>query len=57
MSEFLTHVRALCIKETRQIIRDKSAILLGIVLPVILIFLFGFVLSFDVQNIRLGIVK
>lgn len=57
MSEFLTHVRALCIKETRQIIRDKSAILLGIVLPVILIFLFGFGLSFDVQNIRLGIVK
>ena len=55
-SLFLTHVLALCLKETRQILRDKSAILLGVVLPVILIVLFGYGLSFDVKNIRLGVV-
>lgn len=51
------HVWALSLKEIRQIIRDKSAILLGVVLPLILIFLFGYGLSFDVKAIRLGIVK
>ena len=56
MPPFLTHVYALSLKESRQIIRDKSAILLGVVLPIILIILFGYGLSFDVRNIQLGIV-
>ena len=55
IDQLFTHVRALSIKESRQIIRDKSAILLG-VLPIILIILFGYGLSFDVRNIQLGIV-
>lgn len=57
MQEFWGHVWALSLKETRQIIRDKSAILLGVVLPLILIILFGYGLSFDVKAIRLGIVQ
>ena len=56
LTSLITHVRALSLKESRQIIRDKSAILLGVVLPIILIILFGYGLSFDVRNIQLGIV-
>ena len=56
MEPLLTHVYALSLKESRQIIRDKSAILLGVVLPIILIILFGYGLNFDVRNIRLGVV-
>ncbi len=56
-SQLLTHAWALSVKECRQIARDKSALLLGIVLPVVLIVLFGYGLSFDVRNVRLGIVR
>ncbi len=54
---FFTHLRALTIKETRQILRDKSAVLLGVVLPLILIVLFGSGMSFDIKDIRLGVVN
>ena len=39
--DFWRHVYALSLKESRQIIRDKSAILVGVVLPLILLILFG----------------
>ena len=52
----MRHVAALTLKECRQIIRDKSALLLGVVLPFVLILLFGYGLSFDVKNIRVGVV-
>lgn len=43
-------------KEVRQIIRDPSSIAIGIVLPVVLILLFGYGLSLDVRNVPLAIV-
>ncbi|HWB00674.1 MAG TPA: ABC transporter permease, partial [Pirellulales bacterium] len=43
-------------KESRQILRDPSSIAIGIVLPVILILLFGYGLSLDVRNVPLAIV-
>jgi ABC-2 type transport system permease protein len=49
-------VRALVVKETRQILRDPSSIALGIVMPVILILLFGYALSLDVRNAPLALV-
>ena len=49
-------VRALIVKETRQVLRDPSSVAIGIVLPVILILLFGFGLSLDVKNAPLAIV-
>ena len=55
-SLWLTHAVALTLKETRQILRDKSAMLLGVFMPLMLIILFGYGLSFDVRNIRLGVV-
>lgn len=47
---------ALCLKETRQIIRDPSSILIAIVLPVILLFIFGFGISLDTNRLSVGIV-
>jgi ABC-2 type transport system permease protein len=43
-------------KEARQIIRDPSSIAIGIVLPVVLILLFGYGLSLDVTNAPVAIV-
>ncbi len=49
-------VRALIVKESRQIMRDPSSIALGIVMPVILILLFGYALSLDVRNAPMALV-
>src|ERR1041384_7419191 len=49
-------VRALVVKETRQVVRDPSSIALGVVLPMILILLFGYGLSLDVKNVPVVIV-
>lgn len=52
----LRRLRALVVKETRQVIRDPSSISIGIVLPVILILLFGFGLSLDVKDVPIAVV-
>jgi len=44
------------VKETRQVIRDPSSIAIGVVLPMILILLFGYGLSLDVKNVPVAIV-
>ena len=43
-------------KEARQVARDPSSIAIGIVLPVILILLFGYGLSLDVTNTPMAVV-
>jgi ABC-2 type transport system permease protein len=52
----LRRVRALVVKETHQVIRDPSSIAIGVVLPLILILLFGYGLSLDVKNVPIAIV-
>jgi len=52
----LRRVAALVIKESRQILRDPSSIALGIVMPVMLILVFGYALSLDVRNAPLAVV-
>jgi ABC-2 type transport system permease protein len=49
-------VRALVVKETRQVVRDPSSIAIGVVLPIILILLFGYGLSLDVKNVPIAVV-
>jgi ABC-2 type transport system permease protein len=49
-------VRALMVKETRQVVRDPSSIAIGVVLPIILILLFGYGLSLDVKDVPVAIV-
>ena len=48
-------VWALVVKETRQVARDPSSIAIGVVMPVILILLFGFGLSLDVKDVPLAV--
>ncbi len=49
-------VRALVVKETHQIVRDPSSIAIGVILPLILILLFGYGLSLDVKNVPIAVV-
>jgi pyoluteorin transport system permease protein len=49
-------VRALVVKESRQVLRDPSSVAIGVVLPMILILLFGYGLSLDVKNVPLAVV-
>lgn len=43
-------------KEARQVVRDPSSIAIGIVLPMVLILLFGYGLSLDVTNAPVAVV-
>src|SRR5580704_1307469 len=52
----LRRIASLVRKEGRQVVRDPSSIAIGVVLPVILILLFGYGLSLDVKNIRVALV-
>lgn len=52
---FVQRIRALVRKEGLQIVRDPSSIVIAFVLPVTLLFLFGYGLSLDARDIRLGI--
>jgi ABC-2 type transport system permease protein len=56
LSARVRRVWSLVRKEARQIVRDPSSIAIGIVLPVLLILLFGYGLSLDVQNVPVAIV-
>lgn len=52
----LTRTRALIEKEFFQIVRDPSTILISVVLPLLLMFLYGFGVSLDLDHLRIGIV-
>ena len=56
LSAKLRRVWSLVRKETHQIVRDPSSIAIGIVLPVILILLFGYGLSLDVKDVPVAVV-
>ncbi|KQU66002.1 MULTISPECIES: ABC transporter permease [unclassified Rhizobacter] len=53
---FLRRFTALLRKEARQMLRDRSNLAVGLLLPVMLILLFGYGLSFDVKNVPLAVV-
>ena len=52
----LRRIRALVWKETHQVIRDPSSVAICVVLPLILILLFGYGLSLDVKNVPIAMV-
>jgi ABC-type multidrug transport system ATPase subunit/ABC-type multidrug transport system permease subunit len=49
-------IAALVRKEARQLFRDPSSMAIGVVMPLLLILLFGFALSLDVKNVPLAVV-
>jgi len=56
MNAKMVRVRALVVKEFRQIVRDPSSIAIAVVLPVMLILLFGYGLSFDIREAPIAVV-
>ena len=52
----MRRVRSLVNKEVRQIVRDPSSIAIGVVMPVILILLFGYGMSLDVTYVPVAVV-
>ena len=52
----LRRIRALTLKETRQILRDPSSVAIGIVFPLMMILLFGYGLSLDVNRVSVAVV-
>ncbi|CCA93416.1 MULTISPECIES: ABC transporter permease [unclassified Novosphingobium] len=55
-SEFSVRLTALTRKEIRQMLRDRSNLMVGLLLPVALILLFGYGLSFDVRDAPVALV-
>ena len=51
-----SRMKALMTKEFLQIIRDPSSILITVVLPLILMFLYGYGVSLDLNHLRVGLV-
>src|SRR5690348_4077089 len=52
----LIRVAALVRKEAYQLVRDPSSIAIGVVMPVLLILLFGYALSLDVKSVPVAVV-
>src|SRR5687768_16798893 len=52
----LRRIWALVRKETLQVVRDPSSLVVAFILPAILLTLFGFGVSFDATRMRVGIV-
>ncbi|WP_374439547.1 ABC transporter permease [Pseudomonas panipatensis] len=54
---FWRRLLSLTRKETRQLLRDRSNLMIGIGLPIVLILIFGYGLSLDVRHSRVAIVQ
>jgi len=54
--DYRLQIRALVIKELRQIMRDKQLIFLLFFMPILQLFLYGFALSPEVEHLRLGVI-
>lgn len=52
----LRRLRGLLIKETLQILRDPSSLLIAGFLPLLLLFLFGYGISLDTRDVRVAVI-
>ena len=52
----IRRLRALVIKEMLQISRDTSSLVISVFLPLLLIFLYGYGVSLDLDHLRIGLV-
>ncbi len=55
MKDHLRRMKALIVKEFVQILRDPSSLMIAFVLPVILLFLYGYGVSLDAREVKLGV--
>ena len=56
-SLFFMRMRGILRKEMLQILRDPSSIALAVVLPIVLLFIFGYGVTLDAENIQIAIVN
>lgn len=56
-TRFFMRMRGILKKESLQIRRDPSSIALAIVMPIVLLFLFGYGVSLDAENVPIAIVS
>lgn len=55
MTFSVRRVVTLCRKESKQILRDPSSFLIAVVIPLILLFIFGYGINLDSNKIRIGL--
>jgi len=55
MKDRLRRMKALIGKEFIQVVRDPSSLLIAFVLPLILLFLFGYGVSLDAKRVKIGV--
>jgi len=55
-SLFFMRMRGILRKEALQILRDPSSIALAIVLPLVLLFIFGYGVTLDAENVPIAVV-
>jgi ABC-2 type transport system permease protein len=48
-------IRAIGVKELRQIVRDRARLVILIFVPALLLLLYGYALNFDIRDIRLAV--
>lgn len=56
MKDSLRRIRALTVKEFREVLRDNSSLAMGILLPIILILVIGYGITLDVKHVPMGVV-
>ena len=56
MAGFLRRLKALVSKEFKQLLRDNSSLMIGIAVPILLIFLMGYGISMDVKRVPTAVV-
>src|ERR1700690_1072389 len=56
MTDKLRRLKALIIKEFYQIVRDPSSLLISVFLPLLMLFLYGYGVSLDLNHLRIGLV-
>lgn len=52
----MRRLKALCKKESLQIVRDPSSILIAFILPVVMMLIYGYGVNLDTSGIKLGVV-
>lgn len=56
LSSSLRRLTALCRKETLQILRDPSSNIIAFLLPIVMLFIFGYGINLDSKGLRIGLV-
>jgi ABC-2 type transport system permease protein len=57
LSPSIRRLLALCLKESYQIVRDPSSILVAFILPVVFLFVMGYGINLDADHLRVGVVR